>query len=224
MPKMKKFTTALLVFLVVLAIPLWGAEKSGTFIDMLAFSNEAWAMAETEHAESIYVNQKFILTTGQKVLAKKLADEQKQKEAKAEAEAEAKAQAQAEAKAKVAAGAAKKEAKAATKAAMAIPHTDDKGTYLGEFVITAYCSCAICCGEGGGKYTASGTVPKVSQTVAVDTRIIPMGSTIYIEGVGTRIAEDRGGLIKGKKLDIYMKGHETALKWGRQTRKVWLQK
>ncbi len=218
MPKMKKFTTALLVFLVVLAIPLWGAEKSGTFIDMLAFSNEAWAMAETEHAESIYVNQKFILTTGQKVLAKKLADEQKQKEAKAEAKA------QAEAKAKVAAGAAKKEAKAATKAAMAIPHTDDKGTYLGEFVITAYCSCAICCGEGGGKYTASGTVPKVSQTVAVDTRIIPMGSTIYIEGVGTRIAEDRGGLIKGKKLDIYMKGHETALKWGRQTRKVWLQK
>jgi 3D (Asp-Asp-Asp) domain-containing protein len=44
---------------------------------------------------------------------------------------------------------------------------------------------------------------KIGQSVAVDADIIPLGSELIIEGVGNRIAEDVGGSIKGKHIDVY---------------------
>jgi 3D (Asp-Asp-Asp) domain-containing protein len=52
--------------------------------------------------------------------------------------------------------------------------------------------------------TASGTFPMVGRTVAVDPRVIPLGSTIYIEGLGERIAEDSGKRVKGNVLDLFL--------------------
>jgi len=54
-----------------------------------------------------------------------------------------------------------------------------------------------------GNATASGVMPKVGM-IAVDPRVIPMGSMVRIEGMGTFKATDTGGLIKGNKIDIFM--------------------
>jgi 3D (Asp-Asp-Asp) domain-containing protein len=79
---------------------------------------------------------------------------------------------------------------------------------------TAYCSCAKCCGKSDG-ITASGVKAKANHTIAVDKRIIPLGTKVLINGK-QYVAEDTGSAIVGKRIDIYFDSHEQALKWGRQ--------
>ncbi|MBQ3185809.1 MAG: G5 domain-containing protein, partial [Firmicutes bacterium] len=55
----------------------------------------------------------------------------------------------------------------------------------------------------GGGTTAMGTRARVGE-IAVDPSVIPLGTNVYIEGVGARRAEDTGGNIKGNTIDIYM--------------------
>jgi 3D (Asp-Asp-Asp) domain-containing protein len=79
---------------------------------------------------------------------------------------------------------------------------------------TAYCSCVKCCGKSDG-ITASGKKAKANHTIAVDKRIIPLGTKVLINGK-QYVAEDTGSAIKGNRIDIYFDSHEQALKWGRQ--------
>jgi 3D (Asp-Asp-Asp) domain-containing protein len=96
------------------------------------------------------------------------------------------------------------------------------GESLGKYVITAYCTCKICCGVySGGNRTASGTVPTTNRTLAVDTSVIPFGTKLVINGQ-VYVAEDRGGAIKGKRIDMFFYTHKEALKWGRRTVEVFL--
>ena len=88
-----------------------------------------------------------------------------------------------------------------------------------QYIITAYCSCAICCGKTDG-ITASGVKAIQGVTVAADTSKLPFGTKIYIDGVGERIVQDRGGAIKGNRIDLYFDSHQSALNFGRQTKKV----
>jgi len=85
------------------------------------------------------------------------------------------------------------------------------------YKVTAYCPCKKCCGKSDG-ITASGTAAMEGRTVAVDPDVIPYGSTLLIyydyELVGIYIAEDCGGAIKGKRVDLYFDSHDAALKWG----------
>lgn len=105
-------------------------------------------------------------------------------------------------------------------------------TYLGEFEYTGYDSCVACCGQYAknrpvvnGKeivYTASGEIAS-NLTVAVDPNVIPLGSLLYLEGYGVRIAQDTGRAVKGNVIDIYFDNHEDAWDVGRQKgRKVWI--
>jgi len=87
-----------------------------------------------------------------------------------------------------------------------------------EFIATAYCSCQKCCGKTDG-ITRMGTHVRKG-VIAVDPEVIPLGTQVYIEGMGWFSAEDTGRLIKGKKIDIYMEKHEQALAFGRQTVKI----
>lgn len=84
---------------------------------------------------------------------------------------------------------------------------------LGEYRITHYCGCAKCNGRWAGKPTASGVYPQPNRTIAVDTKVIPFGTWIVIDGYWFR-AEDRGGAIKGNRIDIFCASHEEAIKKG----------
>ncbi|MGE0683016.1 MAG: 3D domain-containing protein [Candidatus Binatia bacterium] len=92
------------------------------------------------------------------------------------------------------------------------------GDRLGTFSVTAYTHYRN--PRGGLNATATGTLPKVGRTVAVDPRIIPLGSRIYIAGIGERIAEDTGGKIKGKKLDLFLPSVQACLQFGIQKYEV----
>ena len=84
--------------------------------------------------------------------------------------------------------------------------------------LTAYCPCVKCCGKSDG-ITASGTQATAGRTVAVDTRLIPYGTEIAIDG-NIYVAEDCGGKVKGYTIDVFFNSHEEALNFGRQTKTV----
>lgn len=56
-----------------------------------------------------------------------------------------------------------------------------------------------------------------AKVVAVDPKIIPLGSKVWVQGYGNAVAGDTGGAIKGNKIDIHVKNKSTAYSWGRRT-------
>ena len=84
---------------------------------------------------------------------------------------------------------------------------------LGEFKITAYCPCTKCCGKWANGITSTGVTAQANRTIAVDPSIIPYGTRVLIDG-NEYVAEDCGGAIKGKRIDIYFDTHQEALQWG----------
>lgn len=86
---------------------------------------------------------------------------------------------------------------------------------LGEFKLTAYCDCEECNGQWAGLPTASGAEMTVGRTIAVDPNVIPLGSTVYINGYAY-VAEDTGSAIKGKRIDVFLPSHKEALDFGVQ--------
>ena len=80
--------------------------------------------------------------------------------------------------------------------------------YLGDYRITYYCNCPICCGKWSYT-TASGDTTVEGVTCAADPSI-PFGTKLLING-HIYTVQDRGGAIKGKHIDIYVSSHEKAL-------------
>jgi 3D (Asp-Asp-Asp) domain-containing protein len=67
--------------------------------------------------------------------------------------------------------------------------------------------------QGTDNITASGK--KIMQgMVAVDPKVIPLGTRIEIKNMGVFVAEDTGGKIKGNRIDIYFKSKEEAKRFG----------
>ena len=89
--------------------------------------------------------------------------------------------------------------------------SDSKNSSVKIFKVTAYCSCAKCCGKSTGR-TASGTKATAGRTVAASSQY-KFGTKLSINGK-TYVVEDRGGAIKGNRIDIYMSSHSQALAWG----------
>ena len=81
----------------------------------------------------------------------------------------------------------------------------------GRYKVTAYCSCARCCGKTNG-ITASGRRATANHTVAAPSTFA-FGTQMVINGK-TYVVEDRGGAIQGNRIDIYMNSHSEALAWG----------
>lgn len=101
-------------------------------------------------------------------------------------------------------------------------------SYVGEFTLTAYCTekYAHICGTGTG-ITASGAPVTPGVTVAADLSVLPLGTVVYIEGVGVRMVQDTGGALQGQHLDVAVNGaHADAISWplGGQLAKVWVLK
>ncbi len=74
-----------------------------------------------------------------------------------------------------------------------------------------------------GRNTASGTKPGPG-TIAVDPRVIPLGTRLYVEGYGYGVARDTGGAIKGNKVDVFLQSEAACRKWGRRTVNVYVVK
>jgi uncharacterized protein YabE (DUF348 family) len=75
-------------------------------------------------------------------------------------------------------------------------------------------------GSGDG-VTATG-IPARYGIVAVDPRVIPLGSRIYVKGYGMALAADTGGAIVGDKIDLCMENAEEAWSFGRRLVKVYV--
>ena len=104
-----------------------------------------------------------------------------------------------------------------TSRAASLPRTSTEvgsttATVNGEtYKITAYCSCSKCCGKATGR-TASGTQATAGRTVAAPAKFA-FGTKLNIGG-NVYTVEDRGGAIKGNRIDIYVSSHSAALQWG----------
>ncbi|ABO48619.1 3D domain protein [Desulforamulus reducens MI-1] len=70
-----------------------------------------------------------------------------------------------------------------------------------------------------GRRTATGVYPSEGM-VAVDPKVIPLGTKLYIEKYGFAVAADTGGDIKGNRVDVFFGSYNQAIKWGRRTVKV----
>ena len=86
---------------------------------------------------------------------------------------------------------------------------------LGQFKLTAYCTCDKCCGKWADGVTATGTRATPGRTIAVDPDVIPLGSKVNINGF-EYTAEDTGSAIKGHRIDILFPSHQEALNFGVQ--------
>ena len=78
---------------------------------------------------------------------------------------------------------------------------------------TAYCN-------GCSGTTANGTDLRANphlKVIAVDPRVIPLGTKVWVEGYGEAVAADTGGAIKGNKIDVFIPNKSGAYEWGRRT-------
>ncbi len=87
-----------------------------------------------------------------------------------------------------------------------------------DMTATAYCT---------GTHTATGMRVRYG-VVAVDPKVIPLGSRLYIEGpngswiYGTAVAADTGGAVKGNIIDLYVESYSEAINFGRRKAKVYI--
>lgn len=93
--------------------------------------------------------------------------------------------------------------------------------YIGECTVTYYCCepYAHVCGDGDG-LTATG-LPVTPGVVAVDPEVIPLGSTVIIDGQAY-LAADTGGAVRGSHVDIAVATHQEAEDLGVTTADVWV--
>ncbi len=72
-----------------------------------------------------------------------------------------------------------------------------------------------------GNRTSTGIYPYVG-VVAVDPKVIPLGTRVYVDGYGHALAADIGSAIKGNKIDVFLETRAEARRWGRKTVKVYV--
>lgn len=109
-----------------------------------------------------------------------------------------------------------------------------KPVSLGEFKLTAYCSCVKCCGKWANNrpkdkngneivYGSIGERLTAGYSIAVDPDVIPYGTEVIINN-HTYKAQDCGGAIDGNEIDVYFDNHKDALNFGVQYAEVFMVK
>ncbi|OSY14212.1 hypothetical protein BTJ48_04646 [Bacillus mycoides] len=151
--------------------------------------------------------------------AKEEAKVREMEKAKAQEIAKAKEEAQAREIEK-----AKAKAKEATKTQEVSKNNTQSAKRELTVVATAYTADPSENGTYGGRVlTAMGhdlTENPNIRIIAVDPKVIPLGSKVWVEGYGEAIAGDTGSAIKGNRIDVLMGSKSKAMNWGRQTVKV----
>lgn len=105
----------------------------------------------------------------------------------------------------------------------------EKGTRLDDVKISHYCICKKCCGKDPDHpaygITASGAKAQPYVSVAVDPKVIPLGSDVLVDygdgEIHAYIAHDTGSGVKGNHIDVCVEDHETGRQLGLKTATVW---
>jgi 3D (Asp-Asp-Asp) domain-containing protein len=96
-----------------------------------------------------------------------------------------------------------------------------RGSVRQSFNVSAYCAGKCCCGPKARGVTASGKPVSANDgAFAAADRAVPFNTQISIPGYngGKPVPVlDRGGAIRGNRLDVFFLSHRTALNWGRKT-------
>ncbi|MEY9980170.1 3D domain-containing protein [Lysinibacillus sp. RC79] len=111
---------------------------------------------------------------------------------------------------KVATTSSKKKVTTSSTNSVSAPANAGKTLTMRATAYTAYC-------EGCSGITANGTDIRSNpnlKVIAVDPRVIPLGSRVWVEGYGEAIAADTGGAIKGNKIDVFIPTEGQARQWG----------
>ncbi len=96
-----------------------------------------------------------------------------------------------------------------------------RGRRILEMEATAYDAGPLSTGKWADGITATGKIAKHG-IVAVDPRVIPLGTKLFVEGYGYAVAEDIGGAIKGLRIDLFYESRTEALKFGRRDLTVYI--
>lgn len=84
---------------------------------------------------------------------------------------------------------------------------------------SAYCALEFV-GKSKNPYATASGAKAVRGIIAVDPKVIPMGTVMYVEGYGLGIAGDTGGAVKGNKIDVCMNTLAEMNRWGRKKVRV----
>ena len=101
------------------------------------------------------------------------------------------------------------------------PSRSDAANVVKEFTVSASAFTAGCNGCTG--ITATGINLKKNpdlKVIAVDPKVIKLGTKVHVEGYGYAIAGDTGGAIKGSKIDVFFPTKKEAYNWGRKKVKI----
>ncbi|MFE4708896.1 ubiquitin-like domain-containing protein [Peribacillus simplex] len=91
-----------------------------------------------------------------------------------------------------------------------VSSSSGKEIYVSSTAYTASC-------KGCSGVTSTGVDLKSNpgaKIIAVDPNVIPMGSKVYVEGYGYAVAADKGGAIKGNRIDVFFSSKNDAYRWG----------
>lgn len=116
---------------------------------------------------------------------------------------------------------AKAKATAAKKTASKVKAATTKKANYKVITVKATAYTAYCKGCSG--ITATGINLKANpkkKVIAVDPSVIPLGTKVYVEGYGHAIAGDKGGAIKGKRIDVFIPSNKAAINFGVKNLKV----
>ena len=92
-------------------------------------------------------------------------------------------------------------------------------THSATFKVTHYCGCSKCCGKWSSGFEdkatgALGTNLKAYQSIAVDPKVIPLGTILHDSTGKQYVAEDTGSAISGYRIDIFTGNHQDAKELG----------
>ena len=91
-------------------------------------------------------------------------------------------------------------------------------TIVTNLILSAYCSCSLCCGKHATGLDATGHKPKQGITVAIPRRF-PLGSKVLI-GNHFYTGTDRLARRFDNRIDIYFQSHKDAVRFGIQKQRV----
>lgn len=95
------------------------------------------------------------------------------------------------------------------------------GKYMRSYKMVATAYAPFVCGGSKSGHTATGVMAGYG-IAAVDPRVIPLGTKLYVEGYGLCTAADTGGAIKGAKIDLCYNTYRECIRFGRRTVTVYI--